>query len=263
MADDKIHLDDRQWKLAVKEFWAATNKDLQTVLRDQGRLFTRDVAKYTPPTGRTPNNESWSAQKRAGEEAIKNDMLAFARPIKSLSVISDPKNKVLRERLKNMIDRKDYKTLIAVLQKLGVPITRVFEKFPTEIYDKFRGKNSKRIRKGKAQPWFVIDSASYAAELKNRQKKVGEAKSGWRRAAAILKATLPGWVTRRKGDGGIVDDTGKKAEQSITLWNAVEYAQRWGASIRILDRAMDNRIRSMKVQTEHIIKKNADKYSGK
>ena len=58
----------------IDELIELTGKSAAEVLTSEGRLFTADVIKMTPPFSGAPSTESFNVQRKAGEGAVERDI---------------------------------------------------------------------------------------------------------------------------------------------------------------------------------------------
>ena len=250
------NLDTREFSQALREIMAISKKEPQKVLRGEAKLVVRDAVRYTPPFGGRPIHESFMEQRKAGERTIEQDINSTFRPLNSLQIAEQPKSKGGAE-LRKAIRLKQWRRVEELLYKLGIVkdmAVRVFAEFPEQLYERLRGGVSRRLRRNKQKPFFVVNAASITKQKQKRKGDVGLGKSGWKTPAAALGLALPGWITKHSGPGLFKDETGNKGEQSITVGNLVGFIQKAGAELRIMQRALDNRVYSLRTRLEHALK---------
>jgi hypothetical protein len=79
-----LKFDDSAFRAALKRFEANSKRSRSEVLKDQARLFVRDVILITPP------NKDFKLNRKGGEAAVSNDIRKIFRQSKARDAISDP-----------------------------------------------------------------------------------------------------------------------------------------------------------------------------
>jgi hypothetical protein len=137
-------------------------------------------------------------------------------------------------------------------------------------HNKYRGANGRVSRGGREDvtigrhvfidKMFVapVQMTKYMKYLKTR---IGQAKAGWNAAANRLKTPkVPKWIKGHGTSGGSVSiDINKFIHPTITIQNKVGYAQKHGAAIGIVRKALKSQTNNLLVRIEKAMKKAADK----
>ena len=80
-----LKFDDRAFRAALKRFDEKSRRSRSEVLKDQARLFVKDVILITPP------NKDFKANRKGGETAIKADLRKIMRQSSSSKASNDAK----------------------------------------------------------------------------------------------------------------------------------------------------------------------------
>ncbi len=235
---------------AAKRLQAARRVSFQKLLRDQAKLFVRDLMKLTPPRGRNPISETYNDQRRRGEKRVTSDIARVFVPAASLKVIEHPQNKELAEQLGKAIRRGDLQAVEVILQRMGIQGHVALEPDPA-VHENARNSRG-RVRT--RNPTFILRSNSLKRYIKRQVGHVGKAKAGWLPAANALGVETPQWISRHGGStpGYISDQSSNPDQPSITVGNLVVYASSFH-DINMIEVALRMREASMKTQTEKII----------
>jgi hypothetical protein len=79
-----LKIDDRAFVKALQAFAVSSRKTSEAVVKDQARLFVKDVILITPP------NKDFKANRKGGETALKDDIRKIMRQSSARSAITDP-----------------------------------------------------------------------------------------------------------------------------------------------------------------------------
>jgi hypothetical protein len=79
-----LKIDDSAFRAALKRFEANSKRSREAVIKDQARLFVRDVILITPP------NKNYKLNRKGGEAAVSNDIRKIFRQSRARDAISDP-----------------------------------------------------------------------------------------------------------------------------------------------------------------------------
>lgn len=230
----------------IGEIVKVTGKEAAVVIREEGRLLVKDVAKMTPPFGKAPSTESFASQRKLGEAAVEKDV----RRVFHVIDLSKIRNASLREALERLVKKKDLAGVEALLKRMKIPARMVIREADAGLHEAWRDRRG-RVQRDK---WiWVLSGASVNRYVRAMKGHVGRAKAGWSAAAAALGVKLPAWITRHgAGHGSFRDETKHPTAPKITIINAVPKAQASGAELQIVRRAMANRIRNMGKKLERI-----------
>lgn len=277
MAAKVFELETSEFDRAAKALSHGLRQDTATVLRRIAKNFVKDCVKFTPPFGEGTSQESFAAQRRIGVEAVRSDIEGMFRPFgqfdfdanrstvlafveEKSTFFNRPENAGLRQRTLDAIKGNRWDDVRKIFQDTSMPIVR-FRRTATEaLHDNARNRYGRVVGSYKSHPYFVAESDSIKRVLKENVNKVGMAKGGWAKAAAALGLSLPRWITRH-GSPGVFEETkgGFWRWPSIVVGNAVPFIQDTGKELRIIKRAMDNRIYAMRKELEIVLEKRAKK----
>lgn len=251
----------------IRRLAQLTRKEAPAVLKSAARVVVADACALTPPTGKTPLGAAGSARKvtslpgnsktaeTQGKDAIDWDAKQLFRTVDSLRLANEETK--LGQDIRRLLRAGRFIELQELLRKLGVHVADIQDKASIGTLDFYRDSRGRIRRKG-ARARFVLirDGRSIARVIRVKQSLVGTAKSGWRKAAALVGLTLPAWI-RKHGGAGIANQAGTGEKTTITVGNAVRYIQRAGREDKIMEKALANARRNLPLQIEAILKKKA------
>lgn len=261
----KFDLNLAEFGRQVQTLANATKRTVGEVVREQARLTVRDLIRSTPPHGKRPIMESWTFQRRKGEETIALDVNRLFVDAKSIRAIVSPTGRahkgrnLKRQYLKQLLDQGRYERITEALFAMHVTPQRlrVIGALTKQAYRQEWTKFQKRgrIPKGVNSDIFVSRAETITAVIKEIAMKVGFAKAGWMKAAKKLELTrVPAWIARHTdAPGSFVDLTQDTATPSFTITNDVAYIAYLNAGNRLLNRALGNRQRAMEISIDHAI----------
>lgn len=230
----------------LEEIVRVTGKEAGQVIREEGKLFVQDVAHMTPPFGSAPSTESYAKQRKVGEAAVERDIKRVFHVIDLTKI----RNEKLRESLEKLIKKRDLLAVELLLRAARIPARAVIKEADPSLHEVWRDRRG-RVQSSKFI--WVLEGASVGRYIRSKKAHVGLAKSGWAAAAAALGVKLPGWITRHgSGQGSFVDKTNDPVAPKIVVRNGVPAAQATGAELRIVERALKNRVRNMKAKLERV-----------
>jgi hypothetical protein len=256
-------LDTTSFDRAFTAFMANSRRDVQVVLRQQARLLTSDCAKLTPPFSKAvfgnPASESFAAQKRIGDNAVKTQINGLFMPAAKLRDVQGASGPKVAAALKGYIASGEFQKFKTYLDRRKVQIP-FFEGATAGLH------SASRDRRGRVRAklnMIVLKADTIRELLKLKLSHVGKAKAGWKTAAQKFGLNLPGWITRHQTPGAAIDDTDNPTNPSITIQNLVSYAGELAAdpTARIIERALAFRTRAIVRQLEHYQNKRAQEFS--
>jgi len=248
---------------AFGAFMENSKRDVQVVLRQQAKLLTSDCCKLTPPFSKAvfgnPSSESFAAQKRIGDNAVKTQITGLFMPAANMSDVKGGLGPKTARLLKAYIASGEFQKFKTFLDRRKVQ-TQFVPAATVALHSSSRGRGG-RVR-AKAN-MIVFNEDSIRAVLKEKLSHVGKAKAGWVAAAQKFGLNLPGWITRHSTPGRAEDDSDNPTNPSITIQNLVPYASELAADVdnRIIERALAFRTRAMLRQVEHYQNKRAQEFS--
>jgi hypothetical protein len=240
-------------KSALKEM-AKFKKDFGRLLRQQGKLAIRDMAKFTPPFSETTSQESFAAQRKVGQSAVKRDIERVFQRASKIGMLQNPKGALAKA-----IQSHNWQEVEQFMQRAGFPNARVFQSVDPALHARARNRRGRVDRKPASN--FIFDERSLDRYIRLKQSHVGKAKSGWTIASNVLNVGLPNWITKQAGPGECLDASEAPIWQRITFGNLVSWIQEQGAELQIVSRALANRARAMRREAEEILKARAAKAS--
>jgi hypothetical protein len=249
-----ITIDTRPFSQALVLLASAAQRAESDVLRQQARLLVKDCARMTPPCGRSALTESYAQQRRTGLKALARDVKRVFQPmentVKGLNTAeanSKPGftgepvgTRALRYARTGQLDKLNELLKHFKFRRRAVKdATVALFKSARTISHRTRTIN---------QRFVVTNPRSIAAATKAEGAEIGKAKAGWVRAAEALGEKLPSWILKHRSPGLYVPKlTGPV--QSITVGNLVDYIQEAGASLKIIQRGLDRRVKAMQATT--------------
>jgi hypothetical protein len=231
----------------VAELINVTRRDSAEVLKQEAKLFVRDVVKHTPPFGKAPATESFNEQKKAGEAAVDRDIRRAFLP---LSRFGKGREDHVVEELKKLARQGRISAAQKMLKDLTGRDWEVFMTVEPQVHEMLRKRG--RVNRQR-QPKIILKEASLRKFLAEKKKHVGKAKGGWAAAAAALGVKLPNWITKHGSPGSVQNQLNHATAPQITVSNLVGYIQGAGAELRIISRALESRTVAMKAKLEKIL----------
>lgn len=271
----QVKLNKAQFASDVRRLMKLTNKTMGEVLDEQAGLFARDGMRFTPPFGNAPITESFTVQRKAGENAIITDIVgggpnAFKSNPKAGIFVVLPSAMVndseRRKRSGNVFVFADKSgRAYGVDQehwKVDAPISELLEH-----HKKMRSPRTGRVTSAGSRTrdvgrWRFLDKLIIRDTQFEKVKKVlfasvGIAKSAWVLPLSYLgKASrgIPAWIKRHsKGvASGIYKRTGRDQKVKIVVGNSIPFVQRFAEHVE--KRAWANRMRNFPKQIEQTAK---------
>lgn len=217
--DISVTLDDGDFRQAMEEYDLHSKRSSGDVLKQQAKLFVRDIVSITPPghaVGRSSSTGTTilgaAASKKAGESAVRSDL---ARTVFEARNGGDP----------------------------------------ATIHARARSKRTGRVPRSQ-RPAAARGVARYRALMLSR---VGILASGWSAAARALGLSLPAWISRHGTSRGSVGIHLTGGDLEISVTNSVRFAGTVRDMHRRMQWALDNRAAQMFKQLEDFAQKQARK----
>lgn len=277
---DRVDLRQNLEKLA-----RVMGKTFAEVVKEQARLVVRDCIKRTPPfTGQKkayrPNTEGFASQFKAGETAIRNDILRVFRPANSfwsLCIDKDGNKGDLAKKAAKLARRGDLDGIkklnfrspilqkIKALQRLADPHYYEMTRSPSKgrPYLKTGGV---LVHKGTVPTWEttvgkrgVTNYGGINKIYKAKVARIGLGKAGWLPALKRLDGTpkmSARWINRHEGraTGYLRWNVTKPAFPVVTIANTVPFIQQAGQQRRIVENALRDRSRNLPKQIEAAVR---------
>lgn len=243
-----IKIDYRKFQREIRELSERKRGGAAAVLKQQARLLTGDLLKYTPPFDpKSPVSASFNSQRKAGEAAVKRDVERGQKDIRSLDMIANGD-----KRIKALVRKRNLAALETILRRSGFRNAQVFSEATLARH------NSMRTRYGVIRSHrqnFVMNGRSIKTVERTKLKGVGKAKAGWKPAAARFGPKIPAWISRHGGEGSYTDRSLDNLRPYIEVVNSVPHLQSSAQRLRIVQRAVDNRARNMRKELENLIQR--------
>jgi hypothetical protein len=244
-----FHLDTAGFSRGVRELINITGRSAGDLIRQQARLFLKDVLYLTPPRNKHPLSESFAAQRRTGEAAVRRDIRKVFVSVENLHMVKNPTNAKLGKRLRKLSRSGNIAGVQAILRNIGVSNPQVLASAQASVH---KGARDKRGRVARGSGHFVLSEASIKSYLKTAQSHVGKWKSGWLACAKHLKVAVPTWISKHSEPGDYDDQTRNTSHPSFTLINSAAKHQ-ISADLQIIETALRIREKNMKAMAERII----------
>ena len=245
-----IHINTSGFQHELTRLVAVGRKSAAEIIKQQGKLFVRDLIKMTPPFGNAPVTESFAKQREAGKIAV---LQQIGRTMLPASQIDTPFILAIlkgRTTKKRKAGREEAERRLRLLQGMGA--ARIDELADPAWHASQRDRRG-RVR-GRFRNVFIKNEASLRRYIREKQDHVGKAKSGWKQAASMVGFSLPAWITKHTGGAGIAEQRLTGDRPFLRVGNLIDWIQDSGAGLRIVQRALDNRVRNMKIMIENIFK---------
>ena len=240
-------INEKEFSRQIAEVIRVTGKSAGEVVRQEGKLFVKDVVKMTPPFGTAPTTESLNAQRKVGQKAVERDV---RRTFITLDFTKIREARI-RKQLEKLARKNDLEGVKRLLRACRFPVREVLREASMDAHQ------AQRDRRGRVQRskfiWVLKDRGTRRV-IRERKSHVGKAKSGWAKAARGLGVHLTGWISKHSGAGVFVDRTKDPRQPMIRVGNNVRFIQGTGAQLKIVNRALKNRVRNMKAKLERIVK---------
>ena len=242
--------DEARFRKALKDLIVLSEKPIEEIMKEQGRLFARDAAKFTSP---------WGDKKHHGERPIKN----VENTILSTYIKAESMAKVISKKAGQKEGSRFFNHMRA--GRFGRAQLIVDKLFPTldgrrvevGVFD--GGRRHEDRLKGRNYSRLVVKAWRPVTTYMNKKKKrVGEAKSGWAKAAEGLGGTggIPGWAKKKshrtKGKGKV---TGRGSKTELFVANYSSYVLKNTS----LSKLWKLRIKNMGDIVERMIKRRGKK----
>jgi hypothetical protein len=204
----------------MKQLIALTKKPQQDILRQQGRLFAITAAKHTSRYGDKP------ATGKAHKKDVDDSVRRIYKPAKwAIGLIAKEMGLKAGRKFENYIRRRDVAKAQAMVDIANLP--KYFKGRDVKVIQWDGGGAHTRAMKkrGSSTVHLVFEAPQINKYITRKKKQVGEAKSGWARAAQMLgkgkgnpTRGIPAWAKKKhhKTRGfGRVRGTGSKAEVTV------------------------------------------------
>ncbi len=174
---------------------SATGKDTATIIKDQARLFVKQVIELTPPPGLN------AAAKQQGEKAIERDLMKIFTPINEdfLTAVGSQFGVSGIDHWLTLDGNKKQEIKWDRIDPTGAGMPG----FHHANQDR-RGRTRNLKRDGRqGSKWYspyVVTFQDFAAYLEKIKAHVGRRKATWGKSFKALGGHLPAWIDRHTGE---------------------------------------------------------------
>jgi len=208
---------------AFKDLAKLSDKPIDQLLRQEGRLTAVEFAKQTAPYGDSP--ESNKKQIVAIRKAV---LRVYSLPIYWVKIVSKRAGRTNGERLAEYLKNRNVAKAQKMLDNLGL---NTFRGKSVRVIRFDKGRLHQEALNGKKSNTYHVVTSSKQVEtyIKKQIKRSGNLKSGWARAAEMLRSSkgnptrgIPGWAKGKKrnhDNTGFGSVTGSKDKKVLTITN--------------------------------------------
>lgn len=270
----KVEVDDKSWRAAMAEYRAAMKLELMPALKNQARLYLRDVLALMKPA--------------SGPKGKKNVARDIARVFRTKAPVGDARalaarlasdvdagtafgksrtNRKLGERIRLLSARGDANALLAMFNngviRASGHAAQTAAAPSAAIHNAAKARGS--VPANARGRWVIYTGkrAALAQYVRAVQARVGKARAGWAAAANDVGLTLPAFVSKHGSASGSVRKVSTVNETSIEVINRDDAAVQQDRQFNISARAYDMRVTAMSEVAERIATRNAAKASRK
>jgi hypothetical protein len=216
----------------IKQLIAVTKEPVEDILRQQGRLFAVAAANYTERA--TPKGSGAAVKKRQTDD-ITNSIRRIYKPAKwAIGLIAKEMGVKAGNRFKNYIRRRSLSQAQTMVDEAN--LSKYYNGRKVMVINWDGGKHHTRYieKRGLAPVFLVFESPQINRYIARRKKNMGEAKSGWAKAAKMLGGVanptrgIPAWATKkyhRTRGYGRVKGTGSRAEVTVAHYGKYGFSK--------------------------------------
>lgn len=244
-----FNLDIKPWADQVRRLdKRLATKTFPELLKQQVKLFVRDLILATPPFDKSTADGPLAAQRKVGIGAVTRDVKHLFRPLPKVDTLAAGDKKVAFM-LRKYIREGALENLSTILNRLGVGNSRVVYEATAELH------KSKRDAKGripkKTAPIIVLRGRTISALLNVIKGHVGKLKAGWMPAAKKLGVSVPPWISKHATPGSVQDNSRRLGNPSIMVSNNSVFGPQ--VEHKIVEYALEKRRGSMQKQLEALV----------
>jgi len=270
-----LSIESGQFSRLANKLVKETRGDTRDVWKEVARAFVKDCMKMTPPFGGQPVKESWKAQRDIGMAAIVGDLFGGTRgsqgKTKRVGIFEQMPKAWLDTVIK---DQGDDEATVYWHDKSGkafgaerrlfrpdansVPMRQHHRRYFQNGRMSSAGTKDRHIGRWKWIDKMIIPPQAATRYLRLIQSRVGNAKSGWVKAAQGLGLKgVPKWISRQRGASHGIFEIGRaEGWPAYTIGNGVPYIQAKGRELGIIQRAIRFRLVAMRKQLLSTMRKN-------
>ena len=247
-----------------RELAKVSDKPIAALLRDEGRLMAVELAKNAARGGNTP------AVGKKHEQDVRNTIRGiYSYPQIWVKIVSKQAGFAKGEKWEKFIRSKDVARAQKMLEDIGLS-TYKGKRVNVMLFDGGRLHKHTLQRGGKMNEFaIVLNHVALNKYIKQQQKRVGNIKSGWARAAEMLgngvgNATrgIPAWAkgkARNHDTKGLGRVFGTKEKKVLMLSNMSKADRK----LIVRPRAVRDRVIKMKIRLEKEVKTQLKKLNRK
>jgi hypothetical protein len=213
-----IRFDTSNFSRALAQFRKLSQRDFETVLREQARGVVRNIIAFTPPA----RGKADSGARKLGEKAVTASLARILKP-------GTPDFIAFFERVNGGPTARN--------RTLGLIYSRVLEKGDLDSFHQGHRDNEGRTPKG-AGNIALVERRAYQWFKKQVQARVGKLASGWNKAAARLGYSPPAWIRRHGNGRGDCELQLTGDDMRILISNEVKFA----GSVKDIERSVKKAI---------------------
>lgn len=260
-----IKIDMREFERAMNRFGSESKKSAAVLLRQQAKLFVRDVVSITPPAHTTKASEiiSGASALKVGKNKLVGDIMRIVQPMSQaqLDNTNDESyasfnhegagriGEILHKRLRSIAEIEKWHQ--SRRNKRGV-VPKINKRATTGL----RKRDMRGLDVGYTTPGLLT------AYVKAQVAKIGILASGWNAAANRLGLSLPAWITRHGSSRGDCEIITTSRSLKIIVTNAVRFVGDVKGVDRRVQWALNNRARQMDKQMDNFAIKKATRAAG-
>jgi hypothetical protein len=235
----KVQISNAQLLERMKKLEEVTGRQVAMTLKRGARLLAINVARSTPPYGLGAD------AKKAGEQAVQNDVLRVMKPLyptifayltKATSFVEEISKLKSKNLIKSMTQAGSANDLQAIFNNAGQFGKLTVNADANSAHDVYHGSRNAygRVGKGWKGRNIIYDPGSLNTFIRAKQALVGMSKAAW--AALAVKvgsdvknplAGIPAWVKRHIATVPCtVDDNSDQSLPTIKLTSQIPWADK-------------------------------------
>ena len=236
---------------AFRDLAKISDKPVADLLRQEGRLFAVALAEHTARPGKSP-----SAGKKHEEQVRSRIRGVYSYPQIWVKIVSKTAGFKAGERFGRLVQRRNIAEAEKMLNDLGLSTYRG-KRVRVILFDGGKRHKASIEKGGKPSDFAIVcDFKKIDQYIKRTQKRVGNLKSGWARAAEMLGGSrgIPAWAkgkSRKHDNIGKGTVTGSKDKKVLFLFNG--YAKKVPDAF-YGKRAIRDRVIKLKIRLKKEIK---------
>jgi len=206
----------------IKQLIAVTKEPVEDILKQQGRLFAVAAAKYTGRFGAKPAD---------GKKHTEDVVSTISSTYQNAAQAANYMNEKLARSWRHLVRRRNVAKLQEMADNLNLSQAYGGKQVNVILWDR-GNRHTRRLKKQGSRKTvnLVCDYQNVKKYMTAKKKEVGEAKSGWARAADMLGGTrgIPAFAKKkhhRTRGHGSVRGTGSKAVLTVAHYGKYGYSK--------------------------------------